>query len=116
MADKPDKSIRYGGPAGVTVIMRGKVSKPLAPGQVDIIDGDTVRIDGQPYRLVGFDTPESGLTARCERERDLAARERHCDCARSLPRAGSSGRAYHARVSLEWKALQGATMGACAEC
>ena len=57
-----------------TVIMRPKGSKPLAPGQVDIVDGDTVRVDGQPYRLVGFDTPESGLTARCERERHLAGR------------------------------------------
>src|SRR5215216_3627289 len=73
-AGQVDQVPQIGRPAGVTVIMRGKVSKPLAPGQVDIIDGDTVRIDGQPYRLVGFDTPENGLTARCQRERDLAAR------------------------------------------
>ena len=69
-----DQVGQIGRAAGVTVIKGGKVSKPLAPGQVDIIDGDTVRIDGQPYRLVGFDTPENGLTARCQRERDLAAR------------------------------------------
>jgi endonuclease YncB( thermonuclease family) len=39
---------------------------------ISVIDGDTVRADGQTYRLVGFDTPESGSLARCERERKLA--------------------------------------------
>src|SRR5215204_2245114 len=56
--DQVDQVRQIDRPAGVTVIMRPKVSKPLAPGQVDIIDGDTVRIDGEPYRSVGFDTPE----------------------------------------------------------
>jgi endonuclease YncB( thermonuclease family) len=36
------------------------------------VDGDTVRAKGQTYRLVGFDTPESGSLARCARERALA--------------------------------------------
>src|SRR5262245_23545342 len=39
---------------------------------IAVIDGDTVRANGQTYRLVGFDTPESGSLARCERERKLA--------------------------------------------
>jgi endonuclease YncB( thermonuclease family) len=39
---------------------------------ISVIDGDTVRANGQTYRLVGFDTPESGSLARCERERKLA--------------------------------------------
>jgi len=42
--------------------------------QIDVIDGDTVRANGQVYRLVGFNTPESGLQAKCEAERKLAAR------------------------------------------
>jgi endonuclease YncB( thermonuclease family) len=41
---------------------------------IDIIDGDTVRSDGTVYRLVGFNTPESGLNAGCEKERMLAAK------------------------------------------
>lgn len=47
---------------------------PLSMGAISIsvIDGDTVRVNGQVYRLVGFDTPESGSLARCERERKLA--------------------------------------------
>ena len=41
-------------------------------GPITVVDGDTVRANGQTYRLVGFDTPESGSLARCERERTLA--------------------------------------------
>ncbi len=40
---------------------------------ISVTDGDTVRSGGYAYRLVGFDAPESGLLARCERERTLAA-------------------------------------------
>jgi endonuclease YncB( thermonuclease family) len=39
-----------------------------------VVDGDTVRANGQIYRLVGFDAPESGDRARCPAERELAAR------------------------------------------
>lgn len=47
---------------------------PVSPlvASISAIDGDTVRTNGQVYRLVGFDTPESGSLARCERERKLA--------------------------------------------
>ena len=51
-------------------------SRPAAsPGAlvIDVIDGDTVRRGGRTYRLVGFDTPETGMNARCERERALGA-------------------------------------------
>jgi len=40
---------------------------------ISVTDGDTVRSGGYAYRLVGFDAPESGSLARCERERTLAA-------------------------------------------
>jgi endonuclease YncB( thermonuclease family) len=51
-------------------------SRDAAPTQqyIEIIDGDTVRSGGNLYRLIGFDTPESGTNARCERERALADR------------------------------------------
>ena len=35
-----------------------------------VIDGDTVRWQGQTVRLVGFDTPETGNRARCASERN----------------------------------------------
>jgi len=34
-----------------------------------VIDGDTVRWQGNSVRLVGFDTPETGNRARCQSER-----------------------------------------------
>jgi hypothetical protein len=47
---------------------------PLAPSSgIYVTDGDTVRSGGHVYRLVGFDTPEVGSGARCERESALGA-------------------------------------------
>lgn len=54
-------------------LVDGNASVLTAAGPISVIDGDTVRADRQVYRLVGFDTPESGALARCERERTLAA-------------------------------------------
>jgi endonuclease YncB( thermonuclease family) len=48
-------------------------AEPIAPGAIDVIDGDTIRAHGRLVRLVGFDAPESGLRAQCESERALAA-------------------------------------------
>jgi hypothetical protein len=47
---------------------------PIAPGPIDVIDGDTIRAHGRSVRLVGFDAPESRLRAQCESERALAAK------------------------------------------
>jgi endonuclease YncB( thermonuclease family) len=41
-------------------------------GRIEVIDGDTVRLDGERYRLVGIDAPESGDRARCDDERRRA--------------------------------------------
>lgn len=37
---------------------------------IGIVDGDSILIDGQEWRLLGFDTPETDLAA-CEAERRL---------------------------------------------
>jgi endonuclease YncB( thermonuclease family) len=49
-------------------------SEPIAAGAVDVVAADTIRVRGQTIRLVGFNTPEAGIDARCEGERNLAAR------------------------------------------
>ena len=52
-------------------------SAPLAwleSVRIEIIDGNSIRTGKQVYRLVGFNTPESGDNARCQRERALAAK------------------------------------------
>jgi endonuclease YncB( thermonuclease family) len=46
-------------------------------GDISVVDGHTVKVDGAPWRLQGFDTPET-FYARCDAERrlaDLATRE-----------------------------------------
>jgi endonuclease YncB( thermonuclease family) len=50
------------------------VAEPIAPGAIEVIDGDTILAHGRSVRLVGFDAPESGLRAQCESERALAAK------------------------------------------
>ena len=46
----------------------------ISPRDIAVIDGDTIQARGRTIRLVGFDAPESGLLARCARERELSER------------------------------------------
>jgi hypothetical protein len=46
---------------------------PIEPGQVEVLDGDTVRVAGETFRLVGFDAPET-YRAQCPSERELGNR------------------------------------------
>jgi endonuclease YncB( thermonuclease family) len=48
-------------------------ASPVEPGQVEVLDGDTIRLAGETFRLVGFDTPET-YRAQCPAERALGNR------------------------------------------
>jgi endonuclease YncB( thermonuclease family) len=48
-------------------------ASPLNSGQVEVLDGDTIRIIGETFRLVGFDAPET-YRAQCPSERELGNR------------------------------------------
>jgi endonuclease YncB( thermonuclease family) len=45
----------------------------VSSGQVEVLDGDTIRIGGETIRLVGFDAPETHR-AQCPSERELGNR------------------------------------------
>ena len=47
--------------------------EPYVPAVVEVIDGDTLRVDGQSVRITNLDTPERGGRAECDAERMLAA-------------------------------------------
>jgi len=48
-------------------------ASPVNSGQVEVLDGDTIRIIGETFRLVGFDAPET-YRAQCPSERELGNR------------------------------------------
>jgi endonuclease YncB( thermonuclease family) len=48
-------------------------ASPLNPGQIEVVDGDTIRVAGETFRLVGFDAPET-YRAQCPSERELGNR------------------------------------------
>jgi len=54
-------------------VMSQAPSAGLESFRIEIIDGASIRSGGQVYRLVGFDTPESGNNAKCPHERALSA-------------------------------------------
>jgi len=48
-------------------------ASPLDSAQIEVLDGDTIRIGGETIRLVGFDAPET-YRAQCPSERELGNR------------------------------------------
>jgi len=49
-------------------------SDPIAARDIDVVDGDTIAVNGKTIHLVDFEAPELGKRAHCGLERMLAAR------------------------------------------
>ncbi|MBF9051730.1 hypothetical protein GTA62_18360 [Roseobacter sp. HKCCD9010] len=86
----------------------------VAPEDLVVVDGDTVRLAGETIRLVGFDTPETHR-ALCEAERVLAhaARARLqelLDGALTVRMAYLAHRDQYGR-QLAWLSLDGRNVG-----
>ncbi len=47
---------------------------PVAPSEIEVVDGGTIRVHGNVMHIVGIDTPKLGQSAHCGLERMLAAR------------------------------------------
>lgn len=62
--------------AGALALSPGE-SRPVKASEVYVTDGDTLRIAGQTYRMVGYDTPEIFSRAQCDAEvaKGLEAKE-----------------------------------------
>lgn len=48
--------------------------RSVSVSRFNVVDGDTLRVGGETFRLHGYNTPETGREARCAHERDLADR------------------------------------------
>jgi len=60
---------------GVLVAFYASIASasPVDRNHVEVLDGDTIRIAGETFRLVGFDAPET-YRAQCPSERELGNR------------------------------------------
>lgn len=61
----------------IVTTISAAAAEPISASQIEIVDGDTIRVGGEKVRLVGFDTPETGAEAGCDIEiqrGNLAAR------------------------------------------
>ena len=79
------------------------------PGQIEVLDGDTIRVAGETFRLVGFDAPET-YRARCPSEHELGNRATSRDFSSSWPEETSILSGSHVPAAPARKEHLAATM------
>jgi endonuclease YncB( thermonuclease family) len=97
--------MRYWFGLAATLATSTACAAPIEPSQVDVIDGDTIRVAGETFRLVGFDTPET-YRAKCASEREPGNRATF-----RLRRLVASGGLDLERVRCAWRAGTEGTPG-----
>jgi endonuclease YncB( thermonuclease family) len=60
--------------AVVAMATTSALGSPIEAGAIEVVDGDTIRTGGRTFRLVGFDTPETGSRARLRIRADVGRR------------------------------------------
>jgi endonuclease YncB( thermonuclease family) len=88
-------------------------ASPVDPGQVEVIDGDSIRVKNESIRLIGFDAPET-YRAQCSSERELGNRATFR--LRQLVAGGATWSAWLAPAAPGRKAPRRAITGARAAC
>jgi endonuclease YncB( thermonuclease family) len=74
--------------AGMVYAMRDQGIFELAPGNAKVIDGDSLRINGQDIRLHGIDAPEYRQLCRDSQDQDYPCGKRAAEALRKLVRGG----------------------------
>jgi endonuclease YncB( thermonuclease family) len=44
----------------ISLLASPLIAQPIERGRVHVEDGDTIQVDSESFRLVGFDAPETG--------------------------------------------------------
>jgi endonuclease YncB( thermonuclease family) len=57
----------------IAMMSAAACADPIAPGAIQVVDGDTIRVAGETFRLVGFDAPET-YRAQCASEQEVGNR------------------------------------------
>ena len=86
---------------------------PAQSGQIEVIDGDTVRFKGVAYRLVGIDTPERGDKAPRDVNADALMLPRACAPSLAGVMPGSFG--WRAPAAQDRRAREIVILGACVD-
>jgi endonuclease YncB( thermonuclease family) len=56
------------------VVAMAAPAQPLQPSDIEVVNGNTIRVRSATVSIVGYDVPATGRRALCSRERELGER------------------------------------------